>query len=452
MNIETLNLNHTMYELQEGLIAYENAFVILRYYNKYGYTEHFRELIGEESLVDQAKEAISKFISWLKEKLHDLVKKLFVWIEKRRVGVMKLLRKSNEPTKLPYNLERIDGYRANIFNHLPIPINFKQYSNDPAAVRENMKATFERWKSVFTKTDKFEYGSDTILKITGDMQSKVELWSDRVKTIADAMQQYERSLKESLSPEDLYRLTKEFTSKCKHIIDYNCGYSDLVNDNPEQAHLIMKEHTTQVIQLITSGCDFITKMCNVAADWYCDVKHIYDATSKDVNASIPFDRSMVHRLEAHYGGQLKVRDLILTNTSPSTWPIVKGVVHSRTAAWCYASDSNRDTFDLWINITYLNSTWSRILDALVDPNTTSGRYRKEDVFINNVVHECYHLYAAQNNLPFDQIHDPNKDRDAYHNAKHERDARDSARSFNITDSDRAWARKVLNSMIKLTEN
>ena len=40
MNIETLNLNHTMYELQEGLIAYENAFVILRYYNKYGYTEH----------------------------------------------------------------------------------------------------------------------------------------------------------------------------------------------------------------------------------------------------------------------------------------------------------------------------------------------------------------------------------------------------------------------------
>ena len=396
MDTFVFDLDDTVDELRRGLVAYENAFVILRYYNRYGYTEHFRELIGEEGLIQQAKEAVRKFITWLKDKLHTLVRRLLVWIERNRINTMRRLLKSDNPTKLPYNLERINGYRANTFNNLPLPIDFKQYIADPTSIQTTMDEVVKRWKSVFEKTDEFEYDNEKILDVTSDMQASVERWSDRVKTMTNALDRYERSLKESLSPEELYRLTVEFANGCKYIIEYNFRYSDLVSDDddPEQAFLVMKEHTTQVVRLITSGCDFITKLCSVGSNWYCDVKHIYDSTSSDIHVSIPFDQSMIRRLESHYGGSLKVRDLILTNTSPATWPTVKGVVHSRSIAWCYASDTNRNTFDLWVNVAYMNSKWSRLLDAFTHPDATNGRYRREDAFINHVVHECYHLYAA----------------------------------------------------------
>lgn len=35
-------------QLTQGCEAYHNACVVVNYYNKYGYTEHFRELIGTE--------------------------------------------------------------------------------------------------------------------------------------------------------------------------------------------------------------------------------------------------------------------------------------------------------------------------------------------------------------------------------------------------------------------
>ena len=88
MDTYVFDLDYTVGELRRGLVAYENAFVILRYYNRYGYTEHFRELIGEESLIDHAKEAVRKFITWLKDKLHTLVRRLLVWIERSRINTM----------------------------------------------------------------------------------------------------------------------------------------------------------------------------------------------------------------------------------------------------------------------------------------------------------------------------------------------------------------------------
>lgn len=86
LNMTTHNdLAAVCFELSSGVAAYHNAATILRYYNHYGYTEHFRELIGEENLIDQAKEVISKFVSWLKKKVGELItliKSIFqrIWV------------------------------------------------------------------------------------------------------------------------------------------------------------------------------------------------------------------------------------------------------------------------------------------------------------------------------------------------------------------------------------
>lgn len=61
-----------------GLNTYNNLFVILDYQRKYGYTEHFQMLIGEEGIFQQAKEAVSRFIAWLKEKTTNILNTLLV--------------------------------------------------------------------------------------------------------------------------------------------------------------------------------------------------------------------------------------------------------------------------------------------------------------------------------------------------------------------------------------
>lgn len=64
-------------EVTNGLMAIHNATVVEQYQDKYGYTEHFKFLIGEEGLFDSAKEVLGSIISWLKKKLIQLASIIF---------------------------------------------------------------------------------------------------------------------------------------------------------------------------------------------------------------------------------------------------------------------------------------------------------------------------------------------------------------------------------------
>lgn len=59
LNMTTHNdLAAVCFELSSGVAAYHNAATILRYYNHYGYTEHFRELIGLRIVLLQQRNII----------------------------------------------------------------------------------------------------------------------------------------------------------------------------------------------------------------------------------------------------------------------------------------------------------------------------------------------------------------------------------------------------------
>ena len=76
LDLACVELQAISEDIVSGCKTYHHARVVVRYYNRYGYTEHFRELIGEEHLVDQAKEVIRKFIRWIKQKLSELIDKV----------------------------------------------------------------------------------------------------------------------------------------------------------------------------------------------------------------------------------------------------------------------------------------------------------------------------------------------------------------------------------------
>ena len=60
------DINTVCNQIIQGYDVYHNACVVVNYYNKYGYTEHFRELIGTE---ENCCVAQSEVIMWDKIKL-----------------------------------------------------------------------------------------------------------------------------------------------------------------------------------------------------------------------------------------------------------------------------------------------------------------------------------------------------------------------------------------------
>ncbi len=95
-------------DIVSGCKAYHNARVVVRYYNRYGYTEHFRELIGEENLVDQAKEVIRKFIRWIKQKLSELIDKVSSILREIKDKLAHMLGLKKTPDDLDSIVKQID--------------------------------------------------------------------------------------------------------------------------------------------------------------------------------------------------------------------------------------------------------------------------------------------------------------------------------------------------------
>ena len=57
-----LECDRLLTQCKQGFQAYNNAIVVLDFYDKYGFTDDFHKLIGEETFIDTAREAIVQFV------------------------------------------------------------------------------------------------------------------------------------------------------------------------------------------------------------------------------------------------------------------------------------------------------------------------------------------------------------------------------------------------------
>ena len=94
-----------------------------------------------------------------------------------------------------------------------------------------------------------------------------------------------------------------------------------------------------------------------------------------------------------------------------------------------------NTVDFYINVRVILSWFDRIFNAAGAIGTAS----KVNQFIFLIVHECRHLYDSQTGDTIDTTKD-------YDEQDHERAANESARTFQITEKDRAWAKKIIQAV------
>lgn len=448
-------------EVANGLMAIHNATVVEQYQDKYGYTEHFQMLIGEEGLFDSAKEVLSSIISWLKKKLIQLASLIFnivngiVDILTSMVWAIVHVGKMNA-TKSPYKIPDVEEFFRIVYD---MATKENRLGNDLSQV-----TTIGELASVLN-----DFLNEAYKKLdTGIATCKIETSYPRVDfckyaqkleyiinnsyvTMLNTMGKMIDTLQKSLNENDDLTRTREkiadfirrFPGARSLLLDTNkTKIYEHVNVSDESSFIaVLRIQASACIAFATSYSQFFNRCIRKGVSILKELHSAYNKGEVSIHMEFPFDQAMIKRLSDFYGAPLKATKIIVTNMSPLTWNIATET--PGLMGWCYPGKGSGVSFptELWVNVRFMTSWIARFSGAFLNDN----RINKYDAFIGTVVHECKHLWDMQYGKEFDVV----REGDSffkYRKYQHERRAQEAATKFEITDRDRAWAKKIIDQV------
>lgn len=448
-------------EVANGLMAIHNATVVEQYQDKYGYTEHFQMLIGEEGLFDSAKEVLSSIISWLKKKLIQLASLIFnivngiVDILTSMVWAIVHVGKMNA-TKSPYKIPDVEEFFRIVYD---MATKENRLGNDLSQV-----TTIGELASVLN-----DFLNEAYKKLdTGIATCKIETSYPRVDfckyaqkleyiinnsyvTMLNTMGKMIDTLQKSLNENDDLTRTREkiadfirrFPGARSLLLDTNkTKIYEHVNVSDESSFIaVLRIQASACIAFATSYSQFFNRCIRKGVSILKELHSAYNKGEVSIHMEFPFDQAMIKRLSDFYGAPLKATKIIVTNMSPLTWNIATET--PGLMGWCYPGKGSGVSFptELWVNVRFMTSWIARFSGAFLNDN----RINKYDAFIGTVVHECKHLWDMQYGKEFDVM----REGDSffkYRKYQHERRAQEAATKFEITDRDRAWAKKIIDQV------
>lgn len=448
-------------EVANGLMAIHNATVVEQYQDKYGYTEHFQMLIGEEGLFDSAKEVLSSIISWLKKKLIQLASLIFNIVN----GIVDLLTSmvwaivhvgKMNATKSPYKIPDVEEFFRIVYD---MATKENRLGNDLSQV-----TTIGELASVLN-----DFLNEAYKKLdTGIATCKIETSYPRVDfckyaqkleyiinnsyvTMLNTMGKMIDTLQKSLNENDDLTRTREkiadfirrFPGARSLLLDTNkTKIYEHVNVSDESSFIaVLRIQASACIAFATSYSQFFNRCIRKGVSILKELHSAYNKGEVSIHMEFPFDQAMIKRLSDFYGAPLKATKIIVTNMSPLTWNITTET--PGLMGWCYPGKGSGVSFptELWVNVRFMTSWIARFSGAFLNDN----RINKYDAFIGTVVHECKHLWDMQYGKEFDVM----REGDSffkYRKYQHERRAQEAATKFEITDRDRAWAKKIIDQV------
>lgn len=448
-------------EVANGLMAIHNATVVEQYQDKYGYTEHFKLLIGEEGIFASAKDVLGSIISWLKKKLIQLASLIFnivngiVDILTSMVWAIVHVGKMNA-TKSPYKIPDVEEFFRIVYD---MATKENRLGNDLSQV-----TTIGELASVLN-----DFLNEAYKKLdTGIATCKIETSYPRVDfckyaqkleyiinnsyvTMLNTMGKVIDTLQKSLNEHDDLTRTREkiadfirrFPGARSLLLDTNkTKIYEHVNVSDESSFIaVLRIQASACIAFATSYSQFFNRCIRKGVSILKELHSAYNKGEVSIHMEFPFDQAMIKRLSDFYGAPIKVTKLIVTNMSPTTWNIATET--PGLMGWCYPGNGSGVSFptELWVSARFMTSWIARFSGAFLNDN----RINKYDAFIGTVVHECKHLWDMQYGKEFDMIQEGDSFF-KYRKYQHERRAQEAATKFEITDRDRAWAKKILDQV------
>lgn len=458
---DIMSLERLSMEVGSALLAIHNATVVEQYQHKYGYTEHFKMLIGEEGLFDSAKEVLRNIITWLKKKLLQLASIIFnivdsiikvitsmVW---QVLHVGKMLN-----TKSPYDIAKVTMHFKNtypfIFRLIKLELDARKISTIgefTSTLNEVLDEKYKKFDEGITEC-KVETSYPRV-EFAEHAQAFEHEINNTYVTMLNTMGKVIDTLQKSLNEnDDINRIREKIGDFVKRfpggewllrVVTETKMYKDIQEPSKEGSTAMLRMQVSACVSGATAYSQYFTKCIRKGVSILKELHAAYNAGEVSIHMEFPFDQAMIKRLSDFYGAPLKVTKLIVTNVSPLTWNVATET--PGLMGWCYPGNGPGNSFptELWINVRFMLSWVARFSGAFLNDN----RVNKYDAFIGTVVHECKHLWDMQYGEEFDVI----RRGDSffkYRRYKHERRAQEAATKFEITDQDRAWAKKILDQV------
>lgn len=412
-------------QIVAGIEAYENATVITSYEHVYGYTKHFELLIGEEGIFQQAKEGISKFFLWLKEKIVTFISKLFRVFRDIKASIKTHFSPGqDQPMVWKYDINKVTKAWGNTVNKL-VELSVELNDNTDFSKFENFNQKLEdTFKAGLVEESRNQvYRRREIYKHATAISSDLNQISSSIGTYIKALEEFKTQIKDTI---DVDTLADKIY---KSLGNVNNLFVHVDVDTDAQPTNIIKGF----VRLLSISISAVDTVGEFGLKYLTDLHKAYTKDDYSINMTFPMDQNFVKRLGEHYGMSFRIRNMVVTNTNPLLWPNPVDDKPSALMGWCMIGTGS-NTVDFYVNVKVILSWYDRVFNA-----ATVGVVSKIDQFLFVVVHECRHLYDSQMGTEIDMSKD-------YDEQDHERVANDAARTFKITDADRSWAKKIIQAV------
>lgn len=451
-------------EVANGLTAIHNAAVVEQYGDKYGYTEHFQMLIGEEGFFDSAAKVLANVVKWLKKKLIQLASLIFniINLVSDTISILAWVIVNHSrmnATKSPYDIEDLDSVFVNIFYTATHKCPFDKLVNSATNISEFTDALSEylnnNYKDLEGRVAKCKVETSYARMNFRNYAQELEYTINNsyvvtLNTLGKVVDTLQKSLNENDNLERIQQKTIEFMKRLPEGQPFLkafansklCKSTEIKSDTADNILLsLFRTQASLCIAFSTIYSQFYNKCIRRGISILKELHEAYNKGEATIHMEFPFDQTMIKRLSEFYGAPIKVTKLTVTNASPSTWNFANET--SCVAGWCYGGDGSGVSFptELWVSVRFIMSWVARFSGAVF----ADGRVNKYDNFIGTIVHECKHLWDLQYGKEFDIVQQGDSFF-KYRNSQHERRAREAASKFEITDQDRSWAKKIIDQV------
>ena len=360
-------------------------------------------------------------------------------------------------TKSPYDISKVDvlflNTRYDVFSLDELETNSSQISTVSefsSALNEYLDEHYKKFDEGIaeSKVDT-SYPRIQFAEYAQSLEHEINnYYVTMLNTMGKVIDTLQKSLNENDDINRIREKTDDFVKRFPGarrllvVLSYTKMYRAATQEpSKEGSTAIVRMHASIYVACATAYSRFFTKCIRKGVSILKELHAAYNAGEVSIHMEFPFDQAMIKRLSDFYGAPLKVTKLIVTNVSPATWNIATET--PGLMGWCYPGNGSGVSFptELWVNVRFIMSWIARFSAAFLNDN----RVNKYDAFIGTVVHECKHLWDMQYGEEFDVI----RRGDSffkYRRYKHERRAQEAATKFEITDQDRAWAKKILDQV------
>lgn len=438
-------LKRELESLQQGLVAYENCKVVSDYYQKYGYTEHLRILIGDEGLISNIIEAGSKFIEWLKKKIINIIQaikrfllkilnKVLVFFgfkpiesENNRVQMHASWAKiskefkgveianGHERVAIPYLVvdiskqftpDRILDVAGKYIPEIGDTESIHTYSNEIHAVVDRMITVLQKQKDgTGASGPRYQFK-----KVLSAVFTTIDTYILNLNEWTDSLAKFEATVHEDMDPLDIVKLLEKATA-VSYIVPDNIALHTLVSGVMQINTILISAHATVVQHAIPALLDI--------ADCFSIGEH-------NVHIVEPIDNDFKRRMEGLFGHSFKLDNMIITNKDPRAW--ILNTDEDNPSGWCIVGENVTGVRTIYVNYNYILHYIKQAHGQL----TTVAKH-----VLKTIVHESRHVFDGQTGRKFDDFSIKWEDR------QHEQRAIHASNIFVITDHDIRWIEGIL---------